>query len=259
MADGSSSLAQVRVDGKFFRAGDEKFHPKGVAYGPFASHENPGTAGFASPEQTARDFELIRELGANVLRVYHVPPRWVLDLAAQFRLRLFIDIPWVKNRCFLDSSNAMEQARGAVREAVRACAAHPAVFAFSVVNEIPPDIARWSGSREIGAFIEELIDIARGVDPGCLCTFANYPPTEFLRARNADFLCFNVYLHHRRPFENYLARLQMQAETKPLILGESGFDSQREGEAAKCEMLSWQIEAGYRAGLAGMVVFSFTD
>ena len=259
MADGFSSLPQVRVDGKFFRAGDEKFHVKGVTYGPFAPHDGRGGPPFASPARTATDFALLRELGANLLRVYHVPPRWLLDLAAQHGLRLLIDIPWTKNRCFLDSGSAMQEARTAVREAARAGAAHPAVFAFSVVNEIPADIVRWSGAREMAAFIDELIDIAKSVDPACLCTFANYPPTEFLRPRNVDFLCFNVYLHHRRPFENYLARLQMQAESKPLVLGEFGFDSQREGEPAKCEMLAWQIEAGFRAGLAGMVLFSFTD
>jgi len=259
MADGFSSLPQVRVDGKFFRAGDEKFHVKGVTYGPFAPLDGPDGPPFPSPERAAADFALIRELGANLLRVYNVPPRWLLDLAAQHGLRLLIDIPWIKNRCFLDSRSAMQAARTAVGEAVQIGAAHPAVFAFSVVNEIPPDIVRWSGAREVTAFIDELIEIAKSVDPGCLCTFANYPPTEFLSPRNVDFLSFNIYLHHRRPFENYLARLQMQADSKPLILGEFGIDSHREGETAKCEMLSWQIEAGFRAGLAGMVVFSFTD
>ena len=34
-----------------------------------------------------------------------------------------------------------------------------------------------------------------------------------------------------QPFENYLARLQMLAESKPLLLGEFGMDSLREGEA----------------------------
>ncbi len=257
MPDGSSSHLRVRVDGKFFRIGGKKFCLKGVAYGTFAPHD--GKEQFASPEQTARDFALMRELGANLVRLYHVPPRWLLDLATQHDLRLLIDIPWGKNRCFLDSGKSMDDARAAVREGVRACAGHPAVFAFSVANELPPDVVRWSGAGEVTEFIEELIEVAKSVDPEALCTFANFPPTEFLHPRNVDFLCGNVYLHQRRPFENYLARLQMQAEAKPLVLGEFGVDSQREGEAAKCEMLAWQIEAGFRGGLAGMIVFSFTD
>jgi GT2 family glycosyltransferase len=42
-------------------------------------------------------------------------------------------------------------------------------------------------------------------------------------------------------------------------LGEIGVDSLREGEAAKCKMLEWQLESAFREGLAGAVVFSFTD
>ncbi len=51
----------------------------------------------------------------------------------------------------------------------------------------------------------------------------------------------------------------MIADNKPLVLGEFGIDSLREGEPRKCEILSWQIETAFRAGLAGTVVFSYTD
>ncbi|MFM1769978.1 MAG: hypothetical protein RJA22_2507 [Verrucomicrobiota bacterium] len=257
MADVPAPLPRARVDGKFFRAGGRKFAVKGVTYGPFAPHD--GREPFADPARTAADFALLRELGVNVARLYHVPPRWFLDLAASQGLRLFIDIPWRKSLCFLDSPFTRQEAITAVREGVRACAGHPAVFAFSVVNEIPADIVRWSGAREVTAFLEELIEVGRAEDPAALFTFCNFPPTEFLRPRNVDFHCFNVYLHHRRPFENYLARLQMQADAQPLLLGEFGLDTTREGEAAQAEALAWQIEAGFRAGLAGTIVFSFTD
>src|ERR1044071_7335709 len=254
-----SSRPRASVDGKFFRRGAQKFHLKGVTYGPFAPGASPDMSGFASAEQTARDFALARELGANLLRVYHVPPRWVLDLAAEHDLLLLIDIPWDKHLCFLDSPQQRRDIIEVVRRAVGACAHHPAVFAFSVANEIPPDIVRWSGAAKMADFIDELVLAAKRVDPDCLCTFTNYPPTEFLRPQTLDFVCFNVYLHQRQPFKNYLARLQMMADAKPLVLGEFGIDSLREGEAAKCEMLAWQIELAFRSGLAGAVVFSFTD
>ena len=251
------SPAGVRVDGKFFRAGERKFHPKGVTYGPFA----PNAAGepFATPEQTRRDFELIRELGANLLRVYHVPPRWFLDLAQDHGLRLLVDVPWNKHLCFLDSPALAADARIAARSAAERCAGHPAVFALSVVNEIPADIVRWSGATAVADFIDALIAEVKAVDPGRLCTFGNFPPTEFLRPRLPDFVCWNLYLHQTRPFENYLARLQMLADTRPLVLGEFGLDSLRETEAQQAETLGWQIEAAFRAGCAGAVCFSFTD
>ncbi|MFN7139560.1 MAG: glycosyltransferase, partial [Limisphaerales bacterium] len=257
MAQSLKSALRITLDGKFFRLGGEKFYAKGVSYGPFA----PNSSGeyFLNSEQTGRDFALIRELGANLIRVYHVPPRWFLDLALQSGLRVFVDIPWCKHLCFLDSETVKQEARQAVRSAVQTCAAHPAVFAFSVVNEFSPDVVRWSGGKAVSDFIDELVAVAKEVDPECLCTFGNFPPTEYLRPKNLDFLCFNVYLHQQKPFENYLARLQMIANEKPLILGEFGIDSLSEGEAFQCSALSWQIETAFRAGLAGTVVYSFTD
>jgi GT2 family glycosyltransferase len=257
MAESVSSPLRVSVDGKFFRRGTQKFCAKGLAYGPFA----PNAQGepFASPEQTARDFALAGETGANVLRVYHVPPRWFLDLAAEHDLLLLIDVAWDKHLCFLDSARHRAAAREAVRQALYACARHPAVFAYSLAHEIPPDIVRWSGERAVADFIDELVLEAKRIDPECLCTFANFPPTEFLRPQRLDFVCFNVYLHQQQPFKNYLARLQMLADSKPLVLGEFGMDSIREGEHRKSETLKWQIEQAFRTGLAGAVVFSFTD
>ena len=247
----------MTVDGKFFRLGAEKFFPKGVTYGPFA----PDASGdhFASPERTERDLALVKVLGANLLRVYHVPPRWFLALAQAHGLKLLVDVPWDKHLCFLDDDRSRQAARGAVRAAAEACAGHPAVFALSLVNEIPADIVRWSGDTAVRDFIEELAVIAKGVDPGLLCTFGNFPPTEFLRPHNLDFFCWNVYLHKQRPFENYLARLQMLADTKPVMLGEFGIDTLREGEDRQAEILGWKIEATFRAGCAGAVVYAFTD
>lgn len=257
MNSATSTADRVRVDGKFFRDGTQKFYVKGVTYGPFAANEHGEM--FPAPAQVRRDLAQLQELGANVLRVYYVPPRWFLDLLQEHGLKVLVDISWAKHLCFLDTAASQAEARRTVRDAVSACKDHPAVFAFSVVNEISAEIVRWSGVSRVQAFINRLIDEARSIDPHCLFTFTSYPPTEFLQVDNADFVCFNVYLHAPKPFAGYLARLQTLADTKPLILGEFGMDSIREGEAHKCEFLAWQIELAFRAGLAGTVVFSYTD
>ena len=249
--------SRVIVAGKFFRLGEKKFFAKGMAYGPLAP--NAAGDGFASPEQTGRDFTQIQAAGANLVRVYHVPPKWLLDLAAAHGLKVLVDVPWNQHLCFMDSRAQQAEARAAVRNAVLACGGHPAVFAFSVANEIPSEIVRWSGARQVANFIDTLIAEAKRADPLCLCTFTNFPPTEFLRPLSPDFLCFNVYLHQKAAFRSYLARLQMHAVAQPLLLGELGIDSLREGEERKCEMLGWQLETVFRAGAAGAVVFSFTD
>ena len=253
----ASAAPRVEVDGRSFRLGGQKFHVKGVTYGPFAPDASGQT--FATPERTALDFALVQELGANVVRLYHVPPPWLLDLAAGHGLKVMVDVPWNQHLCFLDSREQRASALAAVRRAVTVCAGHPAVLALSLANEITPDILRWSGARAVAEFLGRLAFEAHRLDPKCLVTYSNFPPTEFLQPPGMDFVCFNVYLHQQPQFRSYLARLQLLADARPLLLGEFGMDSRREGEARKCAFLTWQIEEAFRAGLAGAVVFSFTD
>lgn len=247
----------MRVDGKFLRLGAEKFYLKGVTYGPFAPDADGCT--FASQDQTARDFELVRELGANTVRVYYVPPRWLLDLAQAHELKVLVDVPWEKHRCFLETYEMREAARVTVRSAAQACAGHPAVLALSIANEVPAEIVRWHGVTKVAAFLDELIAEVKRIDAAMLCTFASFPPTEFLQPTAIDFVTFNVYLHDRQSLDLYLARLQTLANDKPLVLGEFGMDSIREGEEQKAVALRAQVRTAFINGLAGTVVFSFTD
>jgi GT2 family glycosyltransferase len=248
---------RVRLDGKFFRAGSQRFIVRGVSYGTFG----PNKAGepFPEPADVQRDFQLIRSLGANTIRVYDPPPPWLLDAAAALGLRLFISIPWASQSCFLDSRSRRREARTAVATTVCSFARHPAVFAIAVANEIPPDIVRWSGPQRVAAFLDELAAAAHDADPQCLCTYSNYPPTEFLQPRHLDFVTFNVFLHQRPALDNYLARLQLIAGDLPLVLGECGADALREGPEEQARIISDNLAAASEAGLAGAFIFTFTD
>src|ERR1041385_6224401 len=170
----SENQNRPHVDGKFFRVGREKFFPKGITYGPFAPDQNGET--FGTPTQVDKDFARIRELNANLVRVYYVPPRWLLDLALRHGLKVLVDIPWEKHRCFLETYEMREQARQCVRAAAKACKGHSALFALSVANEIPAEIVRWHGANPVAKFVDELVDEAKAVDRDLLCTFASFPP-----------------------------------------------------------------------------------
>lgn len=248
---------RVRRDGKFFRLGEEKFTLKGVTYGPLAGENG---SPFATPEKTRRDFELIKQLNANCIRIYHAPELWFLELAVEFGLKIFLDVTWPKNVVFTEDKSVMDQARDAVRSAAQSCGNHLAVFAISVVNEIPPDIVRYLGARPIAEFVDELCDIIKEVAPDCLVTFANFPTTEYLQPRNVDFITFNVYLHEPIALRNYLIRLQHNAGEKPLVLGEYGIDSMHEEtEVGQAHRIGRQIASAFEEGVAGAFVFAFTD
>jgi beta-galactosidase/beta-glucuronidase len=128
--------------------------------------------------------ELISALGANVLRVYHPPPRWFLELLTAHNLKVMVDIPWPKHLCVFESRASLQLARDIVERAIIEAAGNPAVLAWSVANEIPSDIVRYSGKKVVAGFIEELIELGRAVDPQCLFTYSNYPPTQYLQPRS---------------------------------------------------------------------------
>ncbi len=254
-----SSPQRLRIRAKFFYGGnrDRKVFLKGVTYGPFA----PGPDGvfLPAPDQAARDLDLLKDLGANLLRVYHVPPGWFLDKCARAGIQVLVSIPWANHVAFLDSARVAKDALGAVREGVRANRGHPAILGYYVGNEASATMVRWLGARRVLDFIEDMIAAGRAEDPDACFAYASYPPTEYLIPQNAHFYALNVFLHDRASFRNYVARLQNLAGDKPLLIGEFGLDTKVHPLDEQAEMLEWFVDEGARAGLAGATVFSFTD
>jgi len=246
-----------RANGKFIFRGDEKLFLRGVTYGPFA----PGADGTQFPDAAVarRDFERMRELGANCLRTFTPPPVWLLDLAGEQDLGVLVGLPWTEHVCFLDDKAVMKQIHGQIRDGVHPLKDHAAVYAFMIGNEIPPDIVRWHRPDKVRTFLQELYAISKDLAPEAMVSYANFPPTEYLGLDFLDFISFNVYLHHEPAFRKYLSRLQNIATDKPLVLTEFGIDSMREGTAHQAEILSWQVRAAYEAGVAGTFVFAWTD
>ena len=146
-----------------------------------------------------------------------------------------------------------------IKAAVNKHRGHPAVFGYLVGNEIPTTMVRWLGVRRVTEFLELLIDTARNIDPAALYSYASYPPTEYLLPQNVDFCTFNVYLHNQTDFEHYLLRLQNLADDKPCIMGEFGMDTIRHPQEEQAEMLSWHVESVVRCGLAGTIIYAWTD
>jgi GT2 family glycosyltransferase len=248
---------RARVEGKFLARGRRRLRVCGVTYGPFAP--NADGQPFPARERVAEDFARMCGAEINALRTYHVPPDWLLAEADEQGLAVFVDAPWPKHLCFLDSARAQREARLAVQRAAKCGQRHPCVLAYSVGNEIPPNIVRWHGARRVERFLAELKDVVKQADPGGLVTYANYPPTEYLDLSFLDFATFNVYLHERETFRRYLFRLQNVVGDKPLLLGEIGMDTLRHGEAEQAHFLAGHVEEATLMGLAGVFVFAWTD
>ena len=255
--DKPSPTARPVVRGKFLFTGDQKYYVRGVTYGPFGP--DGSAAEYGVPARVAADFATISHFGFNALRVYSVPPAWLLDAAAAHGLRVLVGLPWEQHVAFLEDSRRAAEIVRRVSEGVRACAGHAALLAYAIGNEIPAPVVRWYGHRRVERCLRRLFDAARAHDPGALVTYVNYPSTEYLELPFLDFVSFNLYLESRQDLEAYAARLHNIAGDRPLLMAEVGLDARRHGDEAQAASLRAQVRSIFRGGCAGAFVFSWTD
>ncbi|MGH9140894.1 MAG: glycosyltransferase, partial [Vicinamibacterales bacterium] len=197
---------RIMTEGKFLRAGDERFLVKGVTYGTFA----PDAESYQFPplQQIAADFRQMASLGINTVRTYTPPRRELLDAAAHEGLRVMVGLPWSQHVAFLDDRALKRVIRHNISAKVAELGDHPAVLAFALGNEIPPGVVRWHGRTRVERFLRRLYEDAKAASPDSLFTYVNFPPTEFLDLSFFDLYAFNVYLHRETELRAYLARLQ---------------------------------------------------
>jgi GT2 family glycosyltransferase len=256
-ANSNAKMQRLRVQGKFLFVGDEKFWIRGVTYGTF----KPDHSGVQFPPRDVveLDFRAIADAGLNAVRVYTVPPLWIVQAASAYGLRVMIGLPWEQHVTFLDDPARAERIIADIRKNVRALAGHPAVLCYAVGNEIPASVVRWYGKSRVERFIGRLCAAVKSEDPGALVTYVNFPTTEYLDLPFLDFVAFNVYLETKDQLSSYLARLQNIAGELPLVMTELGLDSRRNGEPQQAESLDWQLATAFESGCAGAFVFAWTD
>jgi glycosyltransferase involved in cell wall biosynthesis len=278
----SSRASRVRVDGKFFSLGTERFRFHGVTYGTFRPRHDGSR--FPSRDQVERDFEAMRDHGVSVVRTYTAPPDDVVEAAAARGLYLLAGVFYPDWRYLLgggvrQSRRVGLEAAVVVREEARRLAGEPAVLGICVGNEIPADVVRWYGSRAVRTVVARLAEEVRTADDELLVTYANYPTAEYLELADLDFLTFNVFLERQGDFRRYLTRLHHLAGDRPLVLGEIGLHgggpagqldgdgrasaarpgSAPDGEQRQAEVLDWQLSTALERGVAGACVFAWTD
>jgi GT2 family glycosyltransferase len=248
---------RLSVHGKFLCRGDKPFLVKGVTYGPFKP-EADGSE-YHTPKQVNLDFALMAAHGINSVRVYTVPPRWLLDAAQRYGLFVLVGLPWEQHTAFLDHPRTRDAIAEKVRQGVLSFAGHPALLGYAIGNEIPSPIVRWYGHRRIERFLKRLYMLAKEADPGALVTYVNYPTTEYLYLPFLDFMAMNVYLESKEKLRSYISRLHNIAGDKPLLLAEIGLDSLSKGQDQQAATLNWQIRSVFKSGCAGTFLFAWTD
>jgi len=254
----SSISSQWRVEGPWLR--DEsgaKVTLRGITYGPF----KPNLRGEPWPEddRLLADLVHIASLGFNAMRLYEPPSPLILEACKKHGLRLLVGIAWTQHVDFLSDGHVQDDAIERVRKTARKYRDEACIAAFIVGNEIEKTLVRWMGPEPVRDFLETLLAAAKEEAPEKLVAYANYPSTEYLQPRNADFLAFNIFLEKQEAFAAYLQHLQNLAGEKPVITTEFGLDTKQHGEAKQAETLLWQRDTAELAGVMGSFWFSYTD
>src|SRR6516165_1811622 len=254
-----SAGGRPSVRGKFLFVGNEKFYIKGVAYGAFAPREDGSE--FHDLAKIERDFVAMAAHGSNTVRIPHtVPPVSLLDAADRQGLRVIVGLSAEQYVGYLAGREKKpSQIQLLVRKSVRACAGHPALLCYVLGNEIPAQFVRYIGRSRVERYLSQLYHVVKLEDPEAIVSYANYPTTEYVQLPWLDLVCFNVYLETQRALASYIAHLQTIAGDRPLLMGELGLDSFRNGEEEQARSLRWQIRTAFTGGCAGAVVFAWTD
>lgn len=223
---------------------------KGVTFGPF-----PAEAAL----DPAEEFPRLAEAGFNMVRVYTTPDRHLLDCAAENGLSVFASVPWPWTRDFAEDASLLSGAELGYHDFLDTHRHHPALAAILVANEVPSGMVRWMGPARVREALEHLIASCREAAPHLLHAYANYPSTEYLEPRNADFTACNLYLEEHVPLQRYLQRLQNIAGDRPVLVTEFGLDTERHPESEQAELLTTQVRECLEAGVAGTTLFAWSD
>ncbi|MEX0775876.1 MAG: glycosyltransferase [Phycisphaeraceae bacterium] len=251
------TMVRPVVRGKFLFVGDRKFYLRGVTYGPFQP-TNEGCE-YHDQKTVEADFAAMARRRINAVRLYTVPPRWLLDIAQGHGLRVMIGMPWEQHVAFLDDRRRPRQIIQRLGAMIQPIANHPAILAYAIGNEIPASIVRWHGPAKVERFLHRLYKTVKRGDPSALVTYVNFPTTEYLNLPFLDFAAFNVYLESPEKLTAYLSKLHSHAGDRPVIMAELGLDSLRHGQEAQAHTLHWQIRTAFESACAGLFVFSWTD
>jgi beta-galactosidase len=128
-------------------------------------HEDHAGLGAAMTEELIRrEMTLIKEMGANFIRLAHYQQsRIVLDLCDELGLLVWEEIPWCRGG--LGGERYKEQARRMLRNMIDQHRNHPAVIIWGLGNENdwPGDFEEFDKDK-IRAFMSELNDLAHRLD-----------------------------------------------------------------------------------------------
>lgn len=153
-------------------------------------HQDWETVGWAlTPEQHRTDAAMIREMGANAVRLAHYPhAREFLDACDRLGLLVWAEIPFANSVGHPKQDPGIEaNAVSQLRELIRQQGGHPSIFCWSLFNELG-----MSKTADFKPLVRTLNRVAHEEDPTRPTTGATFYADKALCAIT-DIMAFNNY------------------------------------------------------------------
>jgi beta-galactosidase len=151
---------------EFVKGGPFKLNGERLLIRGTARHEDhAGVASAMTEEMMRKEMRLIKDLGANFIRLgHHQQSRIILNLCDELGLLVWEEIPWCRGG--LGGEVYKEQARRMLRNLIDQHRNHPSVIIWGIGNENdwPGDFEEFDKDK-IRAFMTELNTLAHTLDP----------------------------------------------------------------------------------------------
>jgi beta-galactosidase len=152
-------------------------------------HQDRQDKGWAlSTHDQDEDMALIRELGANAVRLAHYPhSQYFLDLCDKYGLLVWAEIPVVNSA---GTGPFVDSAKQQLTELIRQSGNHPSIVTWSVANELQHDK---SDPGAVEPLVRALHERARAEDPSRPTSLATFYAATDPSAAITDLVGFNRY------------------------------------------------------------------
>ncbi len=253
-SDGSRSAVVERFGVRHFEF---------VEHGPFklngerlllrGTHRHEDHAGYAAAipdDVTRKEFQMIKEMGANFIRLAHYQQsRLVLDLCDELGLLVWEELPWCRSGIGDEAWQQMTKDKLATM--IDQHRNHPSIILWSLGNEDDWPTEFPSVDKDaIRAFMAELRDMAHKQDPTRLtsfrrCDFARDIPDVYSPSIWAGW--------YRGLYSEYESELKKQAALVPRFIHmEWGADSHARRHSETPDKVNAEVKAGSGADERGL-------
>jgi beta-galactosidase len=143
------------------------------------THLHEGHAGYGAAmtdEQRMEDMRMIKEMGANFVRLGHYPQDPVVyDMADELGLIVWDEVPW--NRGGVGGAEWRKNTQYLTRRMIEQNYNRPSIFFWSLGNEMYwlPDVEGGGDKAKVKAELQALEDIAKEMDPDRLTAIRKFP------------------------------------------------------------------------------------